>query len=74
MRGYFRGQSNRDARASVCEEIWESGWEDARFHRAIVVSQSHIDGVHLDVSHQFVAYQRQSGLGITRGGRIVAVH
>ena len=68
-----RGHADRDAGAAVDEQVRERCREHGRLLTGLVVVGHPIDGVLVHVDHQRVAKVREARLGVTHGGRRVAL-
>ena len=74
VRRNVRGHAHGDTRRTVDQQIGETGWKYAGFSLGFVVVRREIDGLLVDVGEHLVGDARHPHLGVTHGGRRVAVH
>ena len=71
VRRYVRRHADRDARATVDEQVWKRGGKHRRFHESFVVARDKIHGILVHVDHQCRAEPSQPRLGVSHGcGRV----
>ena len=73
VRRHFGGHADRDAGATVDQQIRQHAREHGRLLARFVVVGAEIDGVLLEVGQHFDRERRQPGLGVSHGCRRVAV-
>ena len=73
VRGDIRRHADRDAGRAVDEDVREVGGQDARLLQAVVVVRVKIDGVLVDVPQHLDRELAHPRLGVSVGGRGVAV-
>ena len=74
VRRDIRRHADGDARAAVDEQIREAARQHARLAAGLVKVRIPVHGVLVDVAQHFVGDLRQARLGVSVGGRGVAVH
>ena len=72
--GHVGGHTDGDAVRAVDKQVGDLGRQHSGFLALVVVGGHHVDRVLVDVGHHVVAYLLQAGLGVSHGGRRVAVH
>ena len=74
VRGHVRGHADGDAGRAVQQEQRRLRGKDRRFLEGVVEVQVHVDGVLVHVGEDVLGHLLELGLGVTHGGRRVAVH
>ena len=74
MGRYVGGHADRDTGRTVDQQVGELGRQNRRLQHFVVVVGRHVDGFFVQVGQQFVGEMAQADLGVTHGGRPVAVH
>ena len=69
-----RGHAHGDAAGAVHQQVREAAGHHGGLHQGLVEVRVEVDGLLLDVPHHLHAQLGQPGLGVTHGGRAVAVH
>ena len=74
VRGHVRGHADGNAGRAVQQEQRSLRGKDRRFLEGVVEVQVHVDGVLVHVGEDVLGHLLELGLGVTHGGRGVAVH
>ncbi len=74
MGRYVGGHADRDTGRAVDQQVGKLGWQNSRLQHLIIVVGSHVDGLFFQIVQKFVGQLAQTDLGVTHGGRTVAVH
>ena len=74
VRGHVRGHADGDAGRAVQQEQRSLRGKDRRFLEGVVEVQVHVDGVLVHVGEDVLGHLLELGLGVTHGGRGIAVH
>ena len=69
-----RGHADGDARGAVHQQVREPAGHHGGLHQGLVEVRIEVDGLLLDVPHHLHGQLREPRLGVTHGGRAVAVH
>ena len=67
------GHADGDARAAIDQQVGDPGGQDGGFERGLVVVGRHVDGVGVDVGEHLAGDASEAALGVTHGGRRVAI-
>ncbi len=73
VRQEIAGHAHGDAGRAVHQQVGELGRQDRRLHEALVIVGLEIDGVEVQVGQHLDGGRGHAGLGVTHGGRRVAV-
>ena len=65
--------SDRDARCTVNQQIWKTGWEDRRLFKRLIEVFLPIDGLALNVAEHVLGYRCEFALGVSHRGWRVAI-
>ena len=74
MRGHVGGHTYGDTAGAVDDQQRDLGGQHRGFGDRIVEVERPVDGLLVDVGHHLVGDLLHAGLGVTHGGRRVAVH
>ena len=73
MCGHVGGHAHGYTRSAVDQQVGDAGGEHGRLHAHIVVCGLEIDGVAVDVAEHLLSDFLETHLGVSHGGRTVAV-
>ena len=68
------GHTDGDAGGTVDEQVRDLGGQHGGLRDGVVEVEGHIDGILLNVGDHLLRGAAQAGLGVTHGGRTVAIH
>ena len=61
--------ANSDSIRSINEQVGHAGWENIGFNGRVIVVRGKIDGVFVDIGHEFFSEFSQAALSVTIGCR-----
>jgi hypothetical protein len=73
VRQQIARHAHGDAGGSVHQQIGKLAGQDRRLHEPFVVVGLEVDGVEIQIGHQFHRDGRHAGFGVTHGGGRIAV-
>ena len=74
VRRNVRGHAHRDTRRAVHQQVRNARWQHARLFETVVEVRREVDRILVDIGEHLDRHARESRLGVSIRGRVVAFH